>query len=237
VRGLKGTGRVRLLDVDRGLWLVAADAPLSRYGEKAINAKLSDLDWVSQAAVAHEAVVESFMSATAVLPMKLFTMFATDERAVEHVRGDRKRIRRLLERVANRVEWGVRVMLDRSTASTPATLSSGRTGGRAPASGAAYLLVKKAQRDAATELAERARQVVADLHDRLAARAADTRRRSARELPAPGGPLLLDAAFLVPRSKSARFRSLAAREARALARDGYRLVVTGPWPPYSFIQE
>ena len=53
----------------------------------------------------------------------------------------------------------------------------------------------------------------------------------------PGGPLLLDAAFLVPASRSARFRSLAAREARTLDREGYLVTLSGPWPAYSFVQD
>jgi hypothetical protein len=48
-----------VLDLDRGLFLVVADAPLARYGDDAIQRGLSDLDWVSRAAVAHEGVVES----------------------------------------------------------------------------------------------------------------------------------------------------------------------------------
>jgi len=51
--GLPGAGPVRLLDLDRGRYLVVADVPLSRYGEAAIERGLSDLDWVSRAAVAH----------------------------------------------------------------------------------------------------------------------------------------------------------------------------------------
>src|SRR5206468_8300348 len=47
--GLPGTGPVRLLDVDPGRYLVVADAPLSRYGEKAIQRGLSDLAWISRA--------------------------------------------------------------------------------------------------------------------------------------------------------------------------------------------
>jgi hypothetical protein len=74
--GLPGTGPVRLLDVNGGVanarrisrrpakqWLAVADAPLARYGEASINRRLSDLDWVSRAALAHESVVESFIGA------------------------------------------------------------------------------------------------------------------------------------------------------------------------------
>ena len=233
-RGLRGMGAVRLLDVEGGLFAAVADAPLDRYGEAAINRGLSDLDWVARAAVAHEAVVESFISETAVLPMKLFTIFTTDDRAVEHVRAERRRIATVVKRVANHQEWGVRVVLDRDRAAAAAPGRKALPRGR---SGVAYLTRKKAQRDAAVELGAHARETVAALYDRLATRARLAKRRLAGELPVQGGPLLLDAAFLVPRARAAAFQALASRESRALARQGYGLTFSGPWPPYSFVQD
>lgn len=233
-RGLPGMGSVRLLDVEEGLFAAVADAPLDRYDEAAINRGLSNLDWVSRAAVAHEAVVESFISETAVLPMKLFTIFTTDDRAVEHVRARRRRVATIVKRVANHQEWGVRVVLDRDRSVAAAPRKKARADGR---SGVAYLTRKKAQRDAAVELAEHARDTVAALYDRLAARSRLATRRLASDLPVQGGPLLLDAAFLVPRARAASFQALASRESRALARHGYGLTFSGPWPPYSFVQD
>ena len=233
-RGLSGMGPVRLLDVADGLFAAVADAPLDRYGEASINSGLSDLDWVSRAAVAHEAVVESFISETAVLPMKLFTIFTTDDRAVEHVRAEGRRIATVVKRVANHQEWGVRVVLDRDRGVPAAPKRTAPAGGR---SGVAYLTRKKAQRDAVVDLAAHARETVAALYDRLAARSRLAKRRRVSELPLQGGPLLLDAAFLVPRARAASFQALASRESRALARHGYGLAFSGPWPPYSFVQD
>lgn len=233
--GLPGMGPVRVIDVDRGLFLAVSDAPLARYGETQLREGLSNLDWVSRAAVAHEAVVESFIAAPAVLPMKLFTIFHDDDRAVAHVRRDRARVAALVQRLADHHEWGVRVILDRARALAAAPPRRAQRSSRS--SGVVYLTQKKAQRDASVELAERARGTVAAVYDRLAAIARAARRRPANELPSNGGPLLLDAAFLVPRRRSRTFRALAAREARALSRQGYGLTLTGPWPPYSFIQD
>jgi hypothetical protein len=95
---------------------------------------------------------------------------------------------------------------------------------------------KKALRDATAELAVRSRTVVSDLYDRLADLASGDRRRGARELPVKGGPLLLDAAFLVKRTDARRFRSALSSEARRLGREGYGVSLTGPWPPYSFLE-
>jgi len=239
--GLPGLGPVRLLDMNddrpRGAptsWLVVADAPLDRYGEEAINRGLSDLDWVSRAAVAHEAVIESFVAAPAVLPMKLFTIFASDERAREHMRRDSARVRALIRRVAHHQEWGLRVVLDRAGATKIAKRTEAD---RAAASGRSFLLRKKEMRDQAAELGQRAQRTIGDLYERLSEHAAKAKRRAATEVPVPGGPLLLDAAFLVPAGKSARFRSLVSREARTLGRQGYHVTLTGPWPPYTFVQD
>jgi hypothetical protein len=78
---------------------------------------------------------------------------------------------------------------------------------------------------------------VADLYDQLAAVASASRRRAASEMPADRGPLLLDAAFLVPRSRAKRFSAAVRSQAKLLVPQGYGVSLSGPWPPYSFVQE
>jgi len=245
-RGLPGQGPVRLLEVDqpamgsssrsRRLWLIVADAPLAEFGDAAINRRLSDLEWVSRAAVAHESVVELFIDCAAVLPMKLFTIFLSDARALEQMASDRRHILSALRRVTRHHEWGVRVVLNSAAADRGGT--NARTSKRPPGpeSGAAYLAFKKAQRDRAADLRARAKTVVTDVYDRVSRQAADAKRRPASELPVQGGPLLLDAAFLVSHARSKQFAATLARETKTLEAQGYRMTVTGPWPPYSFVQ-
>jgi hypothetical protein len=252
--GLPGTGPVRLLEIDqpdadagtrrRGpatrplvtmkRWIAVADAPLSRYGEEPINRRLSDLNWVSRAAIAHEAVIESFIAAPAVLPMKLFTIFENDSRVLEHLRVERRRIDRVLRRVVNHEEWGVRLVLQTGNRTSKDVRPRK---GEPIRSGALYLSMKKSRRDQAARLAQGVQRTTAELYDRLDADATRSTRRGVSELPANAAPLLLDAAFLVQRSRSARFRARLAREARRLEPEGYLLTLSGPWPPYSFIQD
>jgi hypothetical protein len=247
--GLPGTGPVRLVDVNDEAtsrrrpagrlsrrpmkqWLVVADAPLARYGEASINRRLSDLGWVARAALAHESVVESFVGVPAVLPMKLFTIFTSDARALEHLRREQDRIGSLLDRVAGHQEWGVRIGLDAGATSAPR-----RPGSRAPSerSGVAYLSRKKALHDRASELVHRARAAAAGTYDRLQAHAAASKRRAPPQPPVQKGTILLDASFLVPRSRSVRFRSLVGRESKMLASQGFLVTMSGPWPPYTFV--
>jgi hypothetical protein len=216
--------------VEEGLYLAVADAPLDKYGVAALGHAVHDLEQVSRAALAHEAVVESFASATAVLPMKLFTVFASDARALAHVRERRQQIASIAERVAHHQEWGVRVLRDR-----PATRARPGQGSLGACSGTAYLRHRRERRDAAEPAASH--EALDALYDRLAARTGLAKRRLPAQPGAPGARLLLDAAFLVPRARAASFRALASQESRRLARRGYRLSVSGPWPPYSFMQD
>ncbi len=233
-RGLPGTGELRTIDAGRGLWLIAAHAPAAGYGEAAIGRGLQDLAWVSERALPHEAVIEFAGRSGTVLPMKLFTLFRSDERALEHVAGQRKRIDRLLERLAGREEWGLRMLLDEPRALERAAASA--RGEAKGASGTEFLLRKKKQQDLSRDVIERGGERAAALFDELARRTDDARRR-----PPPPGPagrrVLLDAAFLVRRGQVKPFQAAVRKSAARLARDGYELTLTGPWPPYNFVAE
>jgi len=230
-RGPAGTGPVRLLEVDRGRWLAVADAPLARYGEAAIKRGLAHLEWVSRVAVAHEAVVEAFVRAPAVLPMKLLTIFRSDARALAHIRKGRPRIEAVLTRVRDRHEWGVRVLHRREAVPPRAAGAARRT------TGTGYLERRKAARDQAAGQGVRGRAAVDALYDQLARVSSAAARRSTGGLPESGGSLMLDAAFLVRRSGSHRFRDEVRRRTRTLAVRGYDVRLSGPWPPYSFLGE
>lgn len=228
---LPGAGSPRALHVVDDLWLVVASAPLATYGADSIEPRLKDLDWVSRCAIAHEAVVERAARAGPVVPMKLFTLFSSDERARAHVARSRKKLERLLGYVAGREEWGIRVSLDERRA------VGRRTAGarRAPApSGTGFLLRRKAERDAARLAVEDAVREGEEIFSQLAGRAVDARRRT--PVRGDGGTrVVLDAAFLVPAREARRFRATATRLAKQHGRDGLDLTLTGPWPPYNFV--
>jgi gas vesicle protein GvpL/GvpF len=232
--GLAGLGKLRPLDAGRGLWLVVADAPLSRYGEASIQRGLGNLTWLSRCAVAHEAVLEHCLRAPAVVPMKLFTIFDSDVRALAEIGRKRPQLDRVMRLVAGRREWGVRIR----AVPAPSRLRTVRPlrnvrNVKAPSSGASYLAAKQHARNAARELAEREHARVNRTFATLAALAVDARRHP----PVAGAEhtrLLLDAAFLVGTRAAARFRALTRRVARDLGRNGYGVELTGPWPPYNF---
>jgi hypothetical protein len=226
--GPAGAGPLRALAAGEGRWLMVATVPRSGYDEEAVAAGLDDLSWVSARALAHERMIEHVAArsgAESLLPMKLLTLFTSDERARSWAASDGERLEGLLDRVAGRVEVGLRIT--RAAAAPPAP-------GPRPATGTGFLLAKKAYREGELERAEEAATAAARCFDTLAAAAVDSRRRPA---PAEATALLLDAVFLVAAEATGDFEGRIAEEARRLAEAGCEVTVTGPWPPYHFATE
>lgn len=234
--GLPGLSPPRALDAGDGLWLIAAGAPLAQYGGEEIQRRLSDLSWVSDRALAHEAVIEHFAANVAAVPMKLFTLFSSDERAVAFIQEDRERLGRVLDRVDGQVEWGVRVRLDDARA-RDVLAAEAQAGAGGKSAGTAFLLRKKLEQDASRELAGRLREEMDTVFAELAVGASEAVRREPAASPESGGRLLLDAAFLVPRERSEDFEAIVERCARRLAPRACDVTLTGPWPPYNFLAE
>jgi hypothetical protein len=229
------TGPLRWLRLGEGLWLGAADAPRARYDARAVEKGLRDLEWVSACAVAHERVVEHLSGLGTAVPMKLFTLFSSDARAVAALGRSRARLRRVLGRIAGRREWGVRVSVDEVTARSRAQerAEQAAEGLRA---GARFLTRKGQEHREVRDIVERGR-AAADGAFKAIAPHADRTRRHPPAASAPGLRLLLDAAFLVPESGTAAFREAVRAEAARLGPRGYRVVLTGPWPAYNFVAE
>ena len=108
--GMPGGGDIRLIGVEPEHWLVVSSVREKIYDETALGRGLQQLAWIGPRAVAHEAVVEHFLSSATVLPMQLFTLFTGDDRAVEHIAVDRRRLMRILSKIEGQVEWGLRIM-------------------------------------------------------------------------------------------------------------------------------
>jgi len=229
--GMPGGSDLRAIEVGDQLWAIVETVREADYSEGALVRDLQNLDWVGERAVAHERVIERFLSASAVLPMQLFTMFTSDERVAEHVRADRRRIARILKRIDRKVEWGLRLTWDEKAAREKIDRKRPRE-----REGAAYLARKRDILDLNRAQLAEARVEAGRLYKAISREATEALRRTSLERAAPGSRLLLDAAFLVPAAQAAAFRASLRKHSRPLHGYGVAVLLTGPWPPYNFIE-
>lgn len=217
-----GAGPPRLIAVDRDIWAVGADAPLDRYDTERLAHDLQDIDAISRHALAHASVVEFFFKRMPVIPLKVFTVFSSDDKLRDDLRRRAGRLRRLFSRLRGFDEWGVRIIAGAVEEDSARTLTSGRD----------YLQAKQrlARQNAAPAAVRETSAALKGLA-RLAARA----RKEAFPPPAKGRSFVTGASFLVKSSRRRRWNREVEKIGAALGKRGHRLEVTGPWPPYHFV--
>jgi hypothetical protein len=165
--------------------------------------------------------------------MKLFTLFASDERAVANARELAPRIERAARRVDGCVEWGVRVHVDERRARAAARDRAAATLPRR-AEGKSFLLMKKAEQSGVHQAIRTARRDA----DRAFVEIGESAREAVKRPPVTrevAARILLDAVFLVPSGQERTFQSAVKRARTSLSKSGCEVTLTGPWPPYHFV--
>jgi hypothetical protein len=225
VRGVAGAP-VRLIR-DGELACLVSTVELGEFGEQALSVNLEDLHWLERTARQHDAVVQASARVSTTLPMRLATICRDDRSARERLQQLGSAALATLAALDGREEWGVKLFV-----------SPGASDARPPAagatSGAAYLRRRRedlTQREHASERAVRDAEAV---YDRLTTYSVDARRHRPQDQRLTGAtqPMVLNAAFLVERARSDEFQD-AANELASRHEPG-AVVLTGPWPPYSF---
>lgn len=214
----------RAIALGTALSLIVARVPRGPFEAGTLEARLRDIDWVGRYASAHHAVIERLGQRGTVLPLRIFTVFDSDESAKKTLGRKRQRLAALASRVGTRAEWVLRVHRPMPPAA-PAP--------KTPAeSGTAFL---RARADAHRERVAQARMIdagVATLIGDLTMLADETVERTVE----PGTTALAEAAFLVGKQQIARFKRALTTASADLRREGCRIALTGPWPVYSFVE-
>ena len=182
-----------------------------------------------EAVLRHEAIVEAVRRHVPALPVRFGTVFP-DAASVASALAERQAsLVADLDRVGDKVEmsltalWAVPpagVRGDRSRADEDASPSRG--------AGARYLRARAAELQREDALKERARGVARELELALAGWVLER-----RELLLPTPRIAVRAAYLLEPAGAGAFHEAVA--AMRDARSDVRLLLSGPWPPYSFV--
>ncbi|MFC4505030.1 MULTISPECIES: GvpL/GvpF family gas vesicle protein [Streptomyces] len=235
--GLTGVeGDPPTLLAHRGMVAVVGRVAEEDFAEEPLRRHLEDLDWLAATARAHAQVVEALTAVTTLLPLRLATVFRDDDGVRLMLEEREDDLRRTLDRLADRVEWGVKVYVEAGTEAEAATETAG-TGPSAnrPASGRDYLMRRRRSTRAREDAWQRAEELAGRLHATLRTRAESSRLHPPQHpaLSRTTGQNVLNAAYLVPRSDSEEFvETVSGIKGEE---PGTRVELTGPWAAYSFV--
>jgi Gas vesicle synthesis protein GvpL/GvpF len=234
LRGLDGAA-VRLIGDGHVVAVVSAHAP-GTLDEDVLRARLETLDDLEAVARAHHGVVDAVAAHSVTIPFRLATIHNGDHRVLEVLHRGHRKFNAALDRLAGRVELGVKVYAEPASA-VPAVPAAENGSAATPAShrpGRDYLRRRKAQADQRDDARRRATEALGRVDHALAGLAADHRHHAPQssQLSGVGGDNVLNAAYLVDAEAVATFMERVDTLDSELPQT--RIVVTGPWAPYSF---
>jgi len=240
--GLAGIDGVHPLTVIHasGLGAVASRVSLAEFGEETLRQSVEDLQWLENNARTHEYVLDSIRERATVVPMRLCTIYRTEDSVREMLAREGDFLADALTRLAGRTEWGVKIFLNAADA-RPARDSSGareladQLTEAGP--GESYMLSKRLEALRAEETRRAAHEACEAGHERLSAAAVEARlnQLQPRELADHDGEMILNAVYLVEDAVSDEFTAAVAALKDELRGDGFDVQLTGPWPPYNFV--
>lgn len=228
--GLRGVQQAPVALVEAGaLVAVVSPVPAVEFGEEPLRANLEKLSWLEEVARSHNHVVDSVAEHTTVLPFRLATLYRDEQRVQEVLSSGRDALGAALDRVAGRVEWGVKVY---TQPASPRADASPEPTGEPP--GRSYLRRRRAAHQSTEDAWQRASDAARHVDEALTPLAQDRRvhRPQNAELSGAPGHNVLNVAYLVPDESGKRFLDLARELGERTP--GCRIEVTGPWVPYSF---
>ncbi|BAF58607.1 hypothetical protein PTH_0426 [Pelotomaculum thermopropionicum SI] len=180
--------------------------------------------------LAHEQVVEAAMAHTTILPMRFGTVLKSEQSVAEMLAGYYKQFKQHLGRLENCVEMGLKAIWDLDGVKARFRPQSPKGFGPGPdRPGCAFLEGKRKDMELIDFLAASAREAAAGIQKHLADCAEDFTCKLS-----PTRRLFFTAAYLVKKNRLENFK-----EAFQLCRSANRslkFLLSGPWPPYSFIK-
>jgi hypothetical protein len=206
------------------------------FSQGVIDARAKDVEWLGAIGYRHQSVMNALLHGGTIIPLRAFTLFASDESLRRHLENESARFAKLLDRLDGKQEWTLRIEFDpqlwseallrrvdslRALSDEIASASEGK----------AFLLRKKLDDEKKKASREAEQQVMAEIEravmDKLACdTVAETRQQRSGAFPQIN--VLLD------RDEEARLEELRDGLAARYAEEGVTLALTGPWPPYTF---
>ena len=233
--GVDGTRRFAVAS-SGGVCAVYTPVSADEFSQEVIDRRAGDLEWLGAIGYRHQDVVADLMKQTAIVPLRAFTLFSSEQALRSYLHEHAEALRKALERLDGKQEWTLRVELEpakwsESLASRVESLRALQEEIDSAAPGKAFLLRKKLDDEKKRSSKEAEQQVVAEIErlvlDRLRCETvAETRERRDGAFPQIN--------VLINRDEESILQELHQTLTDRYSAEGVTLGLTGPWPPYTF---
>lgn len=209
--------------------------------KKQVKDGLSELTKAERILRAHEDVVDAIAKLTTIIPFKFGTILKNEKVALQMLKNNKEKFKRLVSKFTEREEWGIKVYADSKKFreyliyNQPTLKQQIKKQGELP-KGVAYLLGKKIEEEVNNEVtryfSETAKVIFQEMEK--FAFEAQINKILPQKITGADKEMLLNSAYLIEKEKVANFNKHVKRLIEKYETLGLDFKVSGPWPPYSF---
>jgi Gas vesicle synthesis protein GvpL/GvpF len=241
--GIDGAHHVGVI-AGEGVGAVTSKVRLSEFGEESLHEHLNDLAWLEENARRHEQILDRVRGQTTLVPMRLCTIYRTETSVREMLAREHEFLADALRRLEGRTEWGVKLFVSASG------LEPGREQDSAALNdvterlteagpGESYLLKKRLEGLRQADSESVLEEFCSSAHERLSALSIEAKLNPVqpRELTNRDGQMILNGVYLVDDTANEEFGAQVAGLADEYRPYGLEVELTGPWPPYNFVND
>jgi len=222
---------------------IVSEVDLSKLNAKTIKEKLQeDAKWTEQNVKRHHEVIAEANKTSAVIPMKFGTLYKTKKNLEAMLKKHYAKFKALLLRLKDKQEWGVKGYLEykkfgevlKNKNKEIRTLEKKRS---SVPEGMKWYVDRKSDELIAGQIEHEVEEELKRIIDKLEKHTEEVRLNDLlpKIVGEPGKDMILNAACLVRNDRFDAFQSLLRELAKEHDASGINLLLTGPWPPYNFV--
>jgi hypothetical protein len=233
--GVDGTQRFGVASID-DIHAVFTPVSAAEFSQDVIDRRAGDLEWLGAIGYRHQAVMMDLLKKTAIVPLRAFTLFSSEEALRSYLSEQRELLSKTLDRLDEKQEWTLRIELEPAKWSEAlngrvASLRDLQSEIATASPGKAFLLRKKLddEKKRASHAAED--ELVGEIEQAVLAKlgcetVAESRQRRDGAFPQIN--------VLLNRDEESVLQELREELTARYQQEGVTLALSGPWPPYTF---
>ncbi|SFF67096.1 Gas vesicle synthesis protein GvpL/GvpF [Halobacillus alkaliphilus] len=212
------------------------------YGEKVLEDKTKDMEWVKDKAFHHHETLIKLRERTTIIPMKFCTIYQSENSLENMVSTHADDWVQLLENLKDKEEWNLKIYCDRPSlrekvAEHDLTIKEKKEEIEGMSKGKQYLQRKKLDQLVDEQVEKELNSFSKSFHDKLNTYCDQdlVKKTWNKDVTGKDEEMCWNAAFLLPLDQVEGFLEEVTTANSEHQHAGWKFEVTGPWPAYHFV--
>lgn len=223
---------------------VVGQVPLQDFTEPNLRKHLANEQWLTEKVLAHERIVREMMLGTPpIIPLKFGTIFQSRARVQQMLKKHYSRFQNLLEQFTGRHEWGLKIfsrpqILKRKITAQDTDIARIVSKIKKQSAGKKYFFEKELEAKYREKIEEKERAAAENLQGLIVPFCDQyvSNNVLSRRFPGQDGELITNATLLIVDTSIDELRQYLNHWNQLHDKAGLTAELSGPWPPYNFVQ-